>query len=116
MTLTPPWRDKLKSRHQQQEEGLQVTHPASGRLWRWKRDGRFFDFLIEARTTDSGSYSISAKEWRSIKRDALQTPPGCMPAMDIQIEDVSLIAIEKTVFEEIFNELVNLQALAGREQ
>jgi hypothetical protein len=116
MMLTPPWKDKLKSRHQQQEQGLQTTHPASGRLWRWKRDGRFFDFLIEARTTEADSYTIKYDEWKSIKRDALQTPPGCMPAMEIQIKDVALIAIEKDVWEEIYNQLVSLTALAGKEQ
>lgn len=115
MTLTPPWKDKLKSRHRQQEDGLQVTHPASGRLWRWKRDGRFFDWLVEARTTEAGSYTIKYDEWQAIKRNALQTPPGCMPAMDIEIKDVQLMVVEKEVFEEIFNQLVSLTALAGKE-
>lgn len=115
MTLDPPWKNKLKSRNQQQEQGLQVTHPASGRLWRWKRDGRFYDWLIEARTTEAGSYTIKRDEWQDIKRQALQTPPGCMPAMNIEIQDVSLIVVERDTFEELFNELVSLAALAGKE-
>jgi hypothetical protein len=115
MTLEPPWKGKLKSRNRQQEDGLQVTHPASGRLWRWKRDGRFFDWLVEARTTTAGSYTIKYDEWQDIKRQALQTPPGCMPAMNIEIQDESLMVIQRDVFEELYNELVSLTALAGKE-
>ena len=114
--LETPWQKQLKSKHRRQEDRLQKTHPASGRLWRWKRDGRFFDFLIEARTTNSSSYSISYDEWLGLKRNAHQTPPGCMPAMDIEIKDVNLIVVERDVFEEMFNDLVAMTAALGREQ
>jgi hypothetical protein len=112
VSLEPPWKDKAKPRHQRQEERLGrsggVTHPASGRIWRFKRDGRLFDFLVEARTTEKGSYSISYNEWLTIKKEALMTPPGLMPGMQIDIQDVSLMVIELPVFQEFFNLLVAL--------
>jgi hypothetical protein len=117
VNLEPPWRNKQKPRHQRQEERIAksggITHPASGRIWRFKRDGRLFDFLIEARTTEKGSYSISRDEWLTIKKEALMTPPGLMPGMQIDIQDVSLIAIEQHIFEEIFNLLVSLSVEGG---
>jgi dipeptidyl aminopeptidase/acylaminoacyl peptidase len=116
LSLEIPWQKQLKSKHRRQEDRLQQTHPASGRLWRWKRDGRFFDFLIEARTTDKGSYTIKHEEWLALRRNSHQTPPGCMPAMDIEIKDISLIVVERDVFEEMFNDLVAMTAALGREQ
>lgn len=116
--LSQPWREQI-SRHRRQEDSIGrsggVTHPASGRLWRWKRDGKWFDFLIEARTTTAGSYRIEKAEWDAITKEAHQTPPGCMPAMQIEIQDTKLIVIEQAVFEEIYNQLVSLRALAKRE-
>lgn len=83
----------------------------SGRTsWRWKRDGKLREFLIEARTTDAGSYSISKKEFLHIKREALKTPPGLLPGMQIDIQELQLLAIEVTAFEDLFAELVALRA------
>jgi hypothetical protein len=117
--LEPPWKEKQKPRHQRQEQDLQkrggISHPASGRIWRFRRDGKLFDFLIEARTTESGRYCISADEWESVRKEAHMTPPGLMPGMQIDIGDTRLMVIELVVFEEIYNQLVSMTAVLGRE-
>ncbi|SRR6266540_2661805 len=106
-----PWREQTKPRHQRQEQRLGKSqggksHPASGRLWRWKRDGRLFDFLIEARDTESGAYSVSLKEWKTIEKEAHMTPPGLLPAIQIDIQDTSLIVIDLHIFTEMKNRLI----------
>jgi len=81
----------------------------SGRFWRWKRDGTLREFLIEARTTEKGSYTITKKEWNDIRTESFRTPPGLLPGMQIDIQDVKLIVIEVTAFEDLFNELIALR-------
>ncbi len=81
----------------------------SGRLWRWKRDARLHNFLIEARTTQHDSYSISFKEFQDIRRQAFQTPPGLLPAMQIDIKGLRLIAIELQAFQELNLRLIELE-------
>ena len=112
-----PWKTKLKPRHQRQEQDIErrggTTHPASGRIWRFKRDGKLYDFLIEARTTEQDSYSISLKEWETITKEAHMTPPGCMPALQLDLKDTRLITIEFVVFEEMYNQLVAMAGALG---
>jgi len=115
VNMLPPWQNKSKPRHQRQEERIAksggMKHPASGRIWRFKRDGRLYDFLVEARTTDKGSYSISSEEWETIRKEALMTPPGCLPCMQIDIQDASLMVVDRVIFEEAFNMLFSLLEL-----
>lgn len=82
----------------------------SGRFWRWKRDGILFEFLIEARDTTSASYSISKNEFQQIRQEALATPPGLLPGMQIDIQDLSLIAVETKDFQALCLRLVELEA------
>jgi hypothetical protein len=105
--------------HRRQEADLAkrggTTHPASGRIWRFKRDGRLFDFLVEARTTEKDSYTISGPELDDIRKEAAMTPPGCLPAMQIDIQGRRLMLIDLDVFQETQVLLVNLMALAEQE-
>lgn len=116
--MEAPWEKPLKPRHRQQEERISKsggqTHPASGRIWRFKRDGILFDFLIEARHTDSGSYRVKLDELHQITREANMTPPGCNPAMQIEFGHEEWILIPLATFREIYNELVNQRE--GREE
>jgi hypothetical protein len=110
-----PWDRARKRRSELQEERLgqmpggqkQVN---SGRFWRWKRDGILWEFLIEARDTTSGSYSIKREEFLSIKREALATPPGLLAGMQIDIQDLSLVAIETKEFQGLCMRLAELEA------
>lgn len=105
--LPTPWKRAKQLRSGLQEEGIARMRGGkkqvnSGRFWRWKRDAILHEFLIEARTTDkrdSDSYRISRKEFLSIRKEALQTPPGLLPAMAIQIQDLHLMVMELAVFQ-----------------
>ena len=113
--MDTPWSRAVRTRHERQERKIGnlpggQKQIGSGRIWRWKRDGILFAFLIEARTTTKKSYSISAEEFKEIQKEALQTPPGLLPAMQIDISDVSLMAIRLVDFNELHNRILDLEA------
>jgi hypothetical protein len=96
--LETPWEKAGKARHVRQEERLDKIHGGqkgvnSGRHWRWKRDGRIGHFLVECRDTSARSFSIGYDEFHTITRQAHQTPPGLLPAMQIDILDLSLFVM-----------------------
>lgn len=115
MPMETPWLRAKKTRHEAQERRLGklpggTKQVGSGRIWRWKRDGKLFVFLIEARTTQDKGYRITAEEFKTIQKEGLQTPPGLLPAMQIDIQDVSLIAIRLVDFNEIYSRMLDLEA------
>lgn len=85
----------------------------SGRFWRWKRDGKLWEFLIEARTTEHNSYSIQRDEFLAIEREAQQTPPGLLPGMQIDIRNLSLMVIRLNDFQQMELEMESLRARAA---
>lgn len=113
--METPWTKAVKKRHQKQEERLgKIGKPQinSGRTtWRSKRDVSLFDlFLVEARDTQADKISISRSEWKSLRREASQSPPGLLPAMQLNIQnDVRILAIDFDDAEEFFMEFQNLQ-------
>src|SRR4051794_15643527 len=100
MKLETPWqraRAKTKSQRQEERNGEMpnaTKQVNSGRFWRWKRDGIIHNFLVEARTTERGSYSISKKEFLSMRKEAITTPPGLKPAMQIDLDELQLWVME----------------------
>jgi hypothetical protein len=121
MTETP-WQRARKTKSQRQEErigrlpgGSQQVN--SGRHWRWKRDNKLHEFLIEARTTDNKTYSISKDEFQKIRTEALKTPPGLLPGMQIDIQGLSLLVMELTAFQDLQARLIDLEArLEGEDE
>ena len=85
----------------------------SGRFWRWKRDGKLWEFLIEARTTEANSYSIQRDEFLAIEREAKQTPPGLLPGMQIDIRNLSLMVIRLNDFQQMELEMEALRSRAA---
>ena len=116
MQRETPWlRAKGKTKSQRQEERLGKMEGGSkqvnsGRLWRWKRDARLHNFLIEARTTDAGSYRVERKEFLDIRRQARQTPPGLLPAMQIDLGDLHLMVTELSAFQDAQMRIIELEA------
>lgn len=113
--MDTPWLRAKKTRHEAQERRIGnlpggSKQVGSGRIWRWKRDGKLFVFLIEARTTQDKGYRITAEEFKEITKEALQTPPGMLPAMQIDIQDVSGIFIRLVDFNEIYTRMLDLEA------
>lgn len=119
--MDTPWQRARKTRHEKQEQKIgnlpggqkQVN---SGRIWRWKRDGILHGFLVEARTTKAGSYSIKKSEFLQIRREALQTPPGLLPAMQIDLDNVELMVISLPDFNALYSELLKLRERVGEEE
>lgn len=106
-----PWKQALKSKHQAQEERIGrmpggVRQPASGRIWRFARDNKLMGFLIEARTTEKDSYRISLNELLDLERQAHMTPPGLLPAMQIDIQGHSWIVTRFVDFNDRENRLI----------
>jgi len=116
--LDTPWSRARKTRSRVQEESLGrqpggTQQPASGRFWNRKRDGVRYEFLIEARTnekTSVRSYRISYDEFKRIAREAQQTPPGLVPAMQIQILDLELFTVKKEDFFAVYERMLLLEA------
>lgn len=114
-----PWARARKTKSQRQEErlgkmegGSQQTN--SGRFWRWKRDAILHNFLIEARTTDAGSYRIDRKEFLEIRKEARTTPPGLLPAMQIDLGDLHLMVTELSAFQDAQMRLIELEGIVER--
>lgn len=80
------------------------TVPASGAFWSRKGDVRTDDLLIEAKTTEKGSYSIKRETWEKIRREALLD--GRVPVLAISIQNRNLVVLD----EEDFLELRSLAA------
>lgn len=113
--METPWDRARKTKSQAQEERLGQLPGGkkgnnSGRIWRWKRDGTIRDFLIEARTTDANSYRVEYKEFKDIEREAMQTPPGLRPGMQVDIRDLKLMVVRESDWLDQYEENVQLRA------
>ena len=114
--MEPPWKRAnrhRKSQKQEQELGRlpeSRQQPNSGRGRFAKRDARVRrNFLVEARTTDSQSYTISKKEFKDIERQAIRTPPGCLPAMQVTIDGLRLWVMRDQDFQDREDRLMLLE-------
>jgi hypothetical protein len=116
--LESPWDRATKSKSVRQEESLSKLQGGrkqinSGRTtWTSKRDnilGRIYTFLVEARTTDRGSYRIEKKEFLELRKNAFQTPPGLLPMFQIDIQDLSLVVLELKDMEEFQTRMLDLE-------
>jgi hypothetical protein len=115
MSLETPWNRARKTKSQKQEERLGKNEHGSkqnnsGRFWRWKRDGKLHGFLIEARTTEKGSYSIDYVDFKTLEKQAHQEPPGCLPGMQVDIRDLSLMVMKLQDFEDREVKILDLEA------
>jgi hypothetical protein len=112
--METPWNRARKLRTVLQEERLNTLPGGrkgvnSGRFWRWPRDGRIFDFLVEARTNEkpgAKSATINKAEWLTLKREALSQPGGMLPAMQITMDEVDLIVIDLKDFSGMISDLM----------
>jgi hypothetical protein len=113
-----PWDRATKTKSLKQEERIGKLKDGkrqinSGRTtWTSKRDnilGRVYKFLIEARTTDKKSFSVQREEFLALRKEAFQTPPGLLPGMQIDIQDLSLMVMELKDFEEMQTRMLDLE-------
>jgi hypothetical protein len=114
LTLDRPWSRARKTRNALQEAALSSLRGGerqvnSGRIWRWRRDVRLGNLLIEARTTEAKSYRIDYDEFQALTKEAYSTPPGCLPGMQIDIRDLQLICLRFTDFDAFRMHLEDLE-------
>jgi hypothetical protein len=66
--------------------------------------------LVESRTTEAQSFRIDGPEWKDLRQEAAQQPPGLLPGMQIDIQDISLLVIDFKDAHEFFTEFERLRA------
>lgn len=88
----------------------------SGRTWSSLRDVKqnspIGHILIDNKTTEAESYRITKPDFKALKRDANRTPPGCHPALQIDIGSLRLMVVEESLWDEILNYIRTLEAMA----
>lgn len=80
---------------------------SSGRTWSGLRDvveksKNGITLLIDNKTGKDGplkSYRITEKEWKEFLRDANRTPPGCNPALRLDIGPYHLIVVDEATWD-----------------
>ncbi len=117
--METPWeRAKKKTKSREQEErGAKMTGARAGinsgrTTWWAPRDfrlGGFSHWLVEARTTDKPFYKIEKKEWEDIRLQGMRMPPGCLPALQPDIQGLQLLVLEVAVFEEMQQYIMQLE-------
>lgn len=85
----------------------------SGRTWSSLRDVKqespLGHVLIDNKTTDAESYRVTKADFRSLKRDANRTPPGCHPALQVDLQELHLFIIEEDLWDEILEYVRTLE-------
>lgn len=92
---------KKKSQLQEKRVAKQFngkTVVASGSIWSNKGDVRSDKFLIECKTTDTKHYSLSAKTWEKIEREAIRDGMRT-PLMCIEVQGKSCIVFKPKDFD-----------------
>lgn len=117
-----PWERARTSRSKQQEDRTAKRSGAtsqinSGRTWRSLRDSKLRSFigtfLIDNKTHENPeqrSYRIVYGDWLALRRDAHRTPPGCLPALQVDLQDVHLFIIELEAWDEVEKYIFSLEA------
>lgn len=119
--METPW-DRAKKRPKYAEQEARTAKKPgaraqlnSGRTWSGLRDvimdsplGRI---LIDNKTTEKPSYTLTEDEWKGLKRDANRTPPGCHPALQVDIKGTRLFIIEDPLWDEIQEYIRTLEGM-----
>lgn len=113
-----PWKRAAKTKSQLQEQRLGKREDGqeqvnSGRsTWTSRRDnviGSVYRFLVEARTTDKASYRIEAQEFRDLTKQATQTPPGLLPMIQLDLQELELGIYRLRDIDDMQRTIVDLQ-------
>lgn len=88
----------------------------SGRFWRWKRDVKLWNFLLEARTTTAKTYRLDSQEFLDIEKQARMTPPGMKAGIQVDFPEVSVIVIRLAEFQEMQMLIQTFAAMVEEEE
>jgi len=79
------------------------TMPRSGGLWFMPGDVRTEEFLIDCKTTDKQSFSVTSKMWGKIYSEALKCRK--LPCLSVQLGDgTEVVVLDKNDFSAFFKE------------
>lgn len=86
-----------KEQNDAKQFGGRVT-PRSGGMWSFPGDVKTDMFLIDSKTTDRKSYSITANIWRKLYSQALKSQR--LPLLSVQLikEDIEVVILDKNDF------------------
>jgi hypothetical protein len=110
--MSTPWERATAPKYARQEKRTASKPGArpqlnSGRTWSSLRDVKqkspVGHILIDNKTTEATSYRITKDDFKALKRDANRTPPGCVPAFQIDIQDLRLLVIEDSMWDEVLD-------------
>lgn len=116
MALDAPWSRARENKSLEQEKRLGKTEGGSTQInsgrstWTSPRDniiGRIYRFLVEARTTEKESYSISKKEFQDLTKQAVRADLLPMIQLDFG-SDVQLAIIRLRELDSLQAELVDV--------
>ena len=118
--MTTPWRRVTEPKYAKQEKRSAKKQGAraqvnSGRTWSSLRDVKQSSpvghLLIDNKTTDAESYRITKTDFKALTRDANRTPPGCHPALQIDIQELRLMVVDEGLWDEILNYIRLLESM-----
>lgn len=121
--MSTPWERAKKQRYEKQEQRTarmpggraQVN---SGRIWSSLRDAKIDSFigrlLVDNKSTEAGSYTVKKSDWLDLRKDANRTPPGCLPALQIDIQDIHLMTFELATWDQLVEYVLTLEDKRGR--
>ena len=89
------WSEKEKK--DAKEFGSRRT-PRSGGLWFWKGDVSNDVYLIEDKTSGKNSFSITARVWKKIEREALLSHRIPLMSLEFGDDKIELVVISKDDF------------------
>jgi hypothetical protein len=122
--MKTPW-EQAKERRYQRQERRTASKPGakaqvnSGRHWFSKRDvlesTPLGHVLTDNKDTEGQSFTIKKLDWLALKKDAIKTPPGCHPSLQIDIQDVRLRVIGEDLWDEINKYVALLEAEIAHE-
>lgn len=86
----------------------------SGRTWSSLRDVKVNSplghILIDNKTTEAKSYTITKDDFNALIRDANRTPPGCQAALQVDIQDLRLITLTEAFWDDVLDYIRLLEA------
>jgi len=79
------------------------VRPRSGGLWFMPGDVRTEEFLIDCKTTDKNSFSVTSRMWKKIYSEALKCRK--LPCLSVQLGDgTEVVVLDKNDFLSFFQE------------
>lgn len=95
--MKKPWQ---KKEIKDAKDFLGIRNSGSGNKWFRPGDSKSAKFLIESKSTEKKSYSISLEKWGKIAGEAIFMYR--LPILSLKIQDLELVVLDKNDFLRLF--------------